>query len=191
MLAGWLAAFCVVFVSIQTVLQAASGIKAEGGEVVEAYYGGPMLAYDSIIDGSFPRETGYYSADMFYYILQKVKLINSDSYPPLIRPYVYNTNIYTFLDAFTLDGGIFGAILGSVLVGVAGGWIFKKASRRPSPMMLTVSSMMACSMVDAVANNDFIRINFLMTCVLSGAVSWFVVRRRIDRAAVFTSSAHA
>jgi oligosaccharide repeat unit polymerase len=182
MLAGWLAVFCVVFVSIQTVLQAASGIKAEGAEVVESYYGASMQAYDSIIDGSFTRETGYYSADMFYYVLQKVNLIDSDSYPSLIKPYTYGTNIYTFLDVFTLDGGIFGAILGAALVGAAGGWLFKKSSMCPSPMMLAWNALFFYYVAIAVANNEFIRINTIMTMVLASIVSHFVVQRPGRRA---------
>jgi oligosaccharide repeat unit polymerase len=169
-----------VFVSIQTVLQAASGIKAEGAEVVESYYGASMQAYDSIIDGSFPRETGYYSADMFYYVLQKVKLIDSDSYPSLIRPYAYGTNIYTFLDVFTLDGGIFGAILGAALVGAAGGWLFKKSSMCPSPMMLAWNACFCYYMAIAIANNEFSRINTVMTMVLASIVSHFVVWRGVE-----------
>ena len=185
MLAGWLAAFGVAFVLIEGVLLTASGIKAEGAGVVEAYYGGSMQAYDSIIDGSFPREPGYYSADMFYYVLQKATLIKSDSYPSLIKPYVYNTNIYTFLDVFTLDGGIFGALLGAALVGAAGGWLFKKASRRPSPMMLAWNACFCYYVAIAVANNEFIRINTIMTMVLASIVSYLVFQRRGRRSTAF------
>jgi hypothetical protein len=144
-----------------------------------------MQAYDTIIDGSFPREPGYYSADMFYYTLQKLKIIDSESYPSLVKPYVYNTNIYTFLDVFTLDGGILGAILGATLVGAAGGWLFNKAAKRPSPMILAWNALFAYCVAIAVANNEFIRINFVMTLVLASIVSHFVVQRRVGRASAF------
>jgi oligosaccharide repeat unit polymerase len=183
MLAGWLGAFCVVFVSIQAVLHTMEGSNAEGVGLVEAYYGASMQAYDTIVDRSFPREPGYYSADMIYYTLQKLQIIDIDSYPSLIKPYVYNTNIYTFLDVFTLDAGIFGAILGAALVGAAGGWLFTRASRRPSPMMLAWNALFAYCVAIAVANNEFIRINFVMTMVLASVVSHFVVQGRVGHLA--------
>jgi oligosaccharide repeat unit polymerase len=181
MLAGWLAAFCVVFVSIQATLYTIQGSDAKGVGLVEAYYGASMQAYDTIVDRSFPKEPGYYSADMIYYTLQKLQIIDSDSYPSLIKPYVYNTNIYTFLDVFTLDGGIFGAILGAALVGAAGGWLFTKASRRPSLMILAWNAQFAYCVAIAIANNEFIRINFVMTMVLASIFSHFVVQRRVGR----------
>jgi oligosaccharide repeat unit polymerase len=186
MLAGWLAVFCVVFVSIQAVLYTLQGSNSEGVGLIEAYYGASMQAYDTIIEGSFPREHGYYyTANMFYYTLSKLGIISSESYPSLIGPYVYNTNIYTFLDVFTLDGGVFGAILGAALVGAAAGWVFKKASRCPSPMLLAWNAVFASYVAEAVANNEFIRINFVMTLVLASVVSHFVVQRRVGRPALF------
>ncbi len=179
-LAGGLAAFCVVFIAIQIALQHLQAHQAEGTELVEAYYGGSMRAYESIIDGSYPREPGLYSADMLNYTLHKVGLI--DSYPSLVRSYGnYNTNIYTFLDAFTLDGGIFGAIFGAALIGAAGGWLFKKASRRHTPLMVACNALFAYSVAIAVANNEFIRINFLMTIILAAVVSRLVVKGRVSR----------
>jgi len=183
-LLGGFAAFCAVFLMIQTALASGQTRKSEGVQLVEAYFGGSMQAYESILDGTFPREPGYYSADMFNYALRKVNLM--DSYPSIVRPYGnYNTNIYTFLDAFTLDGGIFGAILGATLVGVAGGWLLTKASRYQNPMMVTAYSMFALAMADAIANNDFIRINFVLTIILCAIVNRYVVRRRGSRSVVF------
>jgi hypothetical protein len=190
MLAGWLAAFCLVFVTIQAALQSNQPRIVETVQLVEGYYGGSMQAYESIIDGSFPRTPGYYSADMFYYILQKVKLIDSNSYPSSARPYGDNmTNIYTFLDVYTLDGGIFGAILGAALVGAAGGWLFNQASRCHSPMMLAWNAFFVYGIAMAAANNEFIRINFPMTFVLASIVSHFVVQQRVSRPTRFLSTA--
>ena len=190
MLAGWLAAFCLVFVTIQAALQSNQPRIVETVQLVEGYYGGSMQAYESIIDGSFPRTPGYYGADMFYYILQKVKLIDSNSYPSSARPYGDNmTNIYTFLDVYTLDGGIFGAILGAALVGAAGGWLFNQASRCHSPMMLAWNAFFVYGIAMAAANNEFIRINFPMTFVLASIVSHFVVQQRVSRPTRFLSTA--
>ncbi len=179
-LAVGLLSFSAGFVAIQLALTSHNTHTAEGVQLVEGYYGGSMRAFESIVDGTFPREAGYYSADMFNYALYKLKLI--DSYPSLIRPYGnYATNIYTFLDAYALDGGLFGALFGATLTGVAGGWLFTRASRHQSPLIAAAYSLFAYCIAMAVANNEFIRINPLLTTVLAGVVGRIVVRGRASR----------
>jgi oligosaccharide repeat unit polymerase len=189
LLAGVIVAFSTVFLTIQSNLQGNTHATTVV-ELVEQYYGGSMRAFESVIDGTFPRQDGYYSADMFYYTLQKVELIDSNSYPSSARPYGDNkTNIYTFLDVYTLDAGVFGAILGAALVGAAGGWLFNKASRCHSPMMLAWNAFFIYGIAMAVANNEFIRINLPMTFVLASIVSHCVVQRRVGRPTTFLSTA--
>jgi oligosaccharide repeat unit polymerase len=179
-LVGGVVAFSAVALTIQAVLMSREAHPAEGVQLIEGYYGGSMRAFESIVDGTFPRDSGYYSADMFNYVLNKVNLI--DSYPSLVRPYGDNgTNIYTFLDAYTLDGGLFGALLGAALTGVAGGWLFTRASRRHSPVMVVSYAVFAYCIVLTFANNEFIRISPVLTIGLAGSVNRFVFRGRTSR----------
>ena len=179
-LAGAIAAFSAVFLAIQVVLQSRSAHTAEGAQLIEGYYGGSMRAFQSIVDGTFPREQGYYSADMVNYVLNKMNMI--DAYPSLVRPYGDNdTNVYTFLDAYALDGGLMGALLGAALTGMAGGWLFTRASRRHSPAMVASYALFAYCVAMTVVNNEFIRIAPVMTIGLAGAVNRLVVRGRAKR----------
>ena len=175
-LVGGIVVFGVVFLTIQTILMRGQTRTVESVQLIEPYYGGSMRAFASILDGTFPREAGYYSADGLYYALHKVKMI--DSYPSLIRPYESGTNIYTFLDAYALDGGVFGALLGAALTGAAGGWLFIRASRRHSPLMLTSYAMFAYCIAIAVSDNEFIRIAPVLTVGLAGIVNRLVVQTR-------------
>ena len=179
-LVGGVVAFSAVALTIQAILMSLAAHPAEGVQLIEGYYGGSMRAFESIVDGTFSREAGYYSADMFNYVLNKVNMI--DSYPSLVRPYGDNgTNIYTFLDAYTLDGGLFGALLGAALTGVAGGWLFTRASRRHSPVMAVSYAVFAYCIVLTFANNEFIRISPVLTIGLAGSVNRFVSRGRASR----------
>ena len=171
-------AFSGVFYLVQVVLQTRN-LNAESDDgvgLIEGYYGGSMLAFETILDGTFPREDGLYTADMVNYTLKKLDLVND--YPALVRPYAPNgTNIYTFLDAYALDGGIAGALAGAALTGLAAGWLFSWASRRQSPLLLICYGLFADCLAIAVANNEFIRIAPVMTIVLACMVELIVVRR--------------
>jgi oligosaccharide repeat unit polymerase len=176
LMAGGVVAFSAVFLTIQVTLLSRQLHTVEGVQVIEGYYGGSMRAFESIVNGTFPRESGYYSADMFYYVLNKLGVI--ESYPSLIRPYAGNgTNIYTFLDAYMLDAGFFGVLLGAVLTGAAGGWLFTQASRRHSLIMVTSYGVFVYCVAMAVANNEFIRIGPVLTIILAGSANRLVVRR--------------
>jgi len=180
LLVSGLVAFGALFITIQAALQSNQAQTAGNIQLVEAYYGGPMRAFDSIVDGTFSKEPGYYSAEMFNYTLKKINII--DSYPSLIKPYTNGTNMYTFLDVYALDGGIFAALLGAALTGVAGAWLFTNASRHRSPLMLTSYALFAYCLTMAIANNEFIRIGPVLTIGLAGIVDRLVVSRRAVRA---------
>lgn len=183
-------AFGAVFLTIQTALLSRQTHTAEGAQLIEGYYGGSMRAFQSIVDGTFPKEPGWYSADMFNYALNKLNMI--DTYPSLVRPYGGNgTNIYTFLDAYMLDGGLLGVVLGAGLTGVAGGWLFTRAFRRHSPMMVASYALFAYCIAMAVANNEFIRISPMLTIGLAAGVNRFVVRGSGSRLVAITPAARA
>jgi len=79
-------------------------------ESMGAYIGGPIKAYEVLLHGDFPHESnGFYSFEAINYILFKLSVI--EGYPSLVRPFIFipnPTNLFTYLDAFTLDFGILG-----------------------------------------------------------------------------------
>jgi oligosaccharide repeat unit polymerase len=150
----------------------------ENVQLFEPYFGGSMHGFETIMDGSFPRSPGLYSADMFYYTLNKLGLIDLDSFPSIVRPYGdNNSNVYTFLDAFTLDAGAFGALIGSMVIGLLGAILFNKASRNPSIVLVTAYSSFCYYISMSILNNEFTRINVVVTLALAAIVSQFVCER--------------
>jgi oligosaccharide repeat unit polymerase len=167
-----------VFLLSQPMIDSGEGHVLQNVQAVEPYFGGPMRAFETILDGTFPRSPGLYSADMAYYILNKFKLVSSDSYPSIVRPYGDNhTNVYTYLDAFTLDAGVTGAFMGSFLIGLLGGVIFNKASRSNDLVFITAYSSLCYFIAMSILNNEFIRINVEVTLVLAAVVG-LIVRPR-------------
>jgi oligosaccharide repeat unit polymerase len=154
----------------------------ENVQLFEPYFGGSMHEFETIMDGSFPRSPGLYSADMVYYTLNKLELIDPDSFPSIIRPYSdNNSNVYTFLDAFTLDAGPIGALIGSMAIGLLGGILFNKASMNPSIVLVTAYSSFCYYISMSILNNEFIRINVVVTLALAAIVSQFVCKRSPSR----------
>jgi oligosaccharide repeat unit polymerase len=144
----------------------------ENVQLFEPYFGGSMHGFQTIIDGSFPRSPGFYSADMVYYALNKLNLIDPDSFPSIVRPYGdSNTNVYTFLDAFTLDAGPIGALIGSMVIGLLGGILFNKATRNPSIVLVTAYSSFCYYISMSILNNEFTRINIVVTLALAAVAS--------------------
>lgn len=171
-------AMAAVFLASETAIESGEGHALQTVQVLEPYFGGSMHAFESIVDGTFPRSPGMYSADMVYYLLNKVNLVSPDSYPSLVRPYGDNrTNVYTYLDAFTLDGGVIGALVGSFLIGLSGGVIFNMASRNNSLIWITAHCSFCYYIGMSILNNEFIRISVVVTLVLAAVTSLFVRRR--------------
>jgi hypothetical protein len=172
------AVIALVFLVSQPVIDSPQGRVLQTVQVFEPYFGGSMHAFETIVEGTFPRSPGVYSADMVYYVLNKFDLVSPDSYPSIVRPYGDNhTNVYTFLDAFTLDGGIIGAFMGSFIIGLLGGVLFNKASRRNSLILITAYSSLCYYIGMSILNNEFIRINVVVTVVLAAVTGLLVCRR--------------
>jgi oligosaccharide repeat unit polymerase len=171
----------LVFLLSQTVIDSGEGRIVQKVQLLEPYFGGSMHAFETILDGAFPRSPGLYSADMVYYALNKLDFVSADSFPSIIRPYSDNgTNVYTFLDSFALDGGIAGALVGAFAVGLLGGIVFNKASASRSIVFVTVYSSYCYYIAMSILNNEFIRINVAVTVILVSVVV-FIVRRRSPR----------
>jgi len=141
------------------------------------YIGASPKAYEMLLKGNFPRESGFYSLECINYLLNKTGILAN--YPGWERPEVFTpviTNVYTFLDAFTLDWGIFGAIAGACLIGAAIAWIYNRLVRQPNYFNLVAYSYLVYSCIMSIANNEFIRaslpINFMLAILLTHLVGY-------------------
>ncbi len=127
------------------------------------YIGGPMLAYQTILDGTFLREEGVYVLDGINFVLFKLGAISS--YPSLIRPVapaLVETNVYTFLDAFTLDFGVLGAVFGSFLMAnlFSRFQVWGESSGQPAVMVIYGIFMHWTAM--SGLNNEVVRVTIFL-----------------------------
>jgi oligosaccharide repeat unit polymerase len=147
-------------------------------ELVAPYFGGPVKAYETILLKSQPfSDQGFYSFDMINYILKKLGIISE--YPDLVKEYVYlpfPTNMYTFLDTYTLDFGILGAFAGTFLTGFAIAGV-QKYALKGSYLAITVYALLMYYLVMTPCNNEFIRFNFVMYLVLAWLLNIAVTKR--------------
>jgi len=172
----------LVFLLSQPLIDSGEGRPVQTAPLLEPYFGGSMHAYETIVDGAFPRSPGLYSADMVYYVLDKLDLVSSESFPSIVRPYADNSgNVYTFLDSFTLDGGIIGALIGAFCIGLLGGVLFNKVSTNPSIVFVTAYSSFCYYISMSILNNEFIRINVVITVILAAIVALIVRHRSSHR----------
>jgi oligosaccharide repeat unit polymerase len=187
-------ALLVTFVLSQIVIDRQSNTTASLDQSLAAYFGMSPLGYEEILSGRYQQETGIYSLDWLYFPLSKLGLV--DSYPGLTRPYVYYpvvTNVYTYLDAFTLDGGVLGAISGACLAGFGCSCIYKSNRRQSTLYTLSFYSYLCYCCLMTPINNEFIRAN---TWIIMG-VAWLATRfirkhsmRRVRRRIQATGAFH-
>jgi len=155
-------------------------------ESVFGYLGGSPLAYQSLLHGDVPRDPGIYSLDAVNYVLFKLSLISN--YIGVVRPYTdlpMTTNIYTFLDAYTMDAGIVGALAGSFLTAALLALVFSRLRSRPSYASLTLYAYLAYCCVMTPANNEFIRTGVFINAGLAWVIGRMVrVRPKTARRVV-------
>ncbi len=166
-------ALLVAFVAAQVAINRQSSTHASLQQSLSAYFGMSPLAYEDILQGGYPREPGFYSLDSVYFFLTKVGV--PVSYPGLSRPQIWFpqvTNVYTYLDVFTLDAGITGAILGACLVGIGCSWVYRENQRRTSLWTLSMYAYVSYCCLMTPINNEFIRANTVITLLLS----WLATR---------------
>ncbi len=172
-----------LFVAMQQII-AGSARSTNLNEQLAAYFGGSAKAYETILLGQYPREAGFYSLDMINFPLNRLGII--ESYPGLTRPFVYtpvSTNIYTYLDAFTLDWGVIGALLGSFFLGLIIAWLYNRVYKAPtySNVVIYGYAVYACAM--SPINNEFIRFGMLLVILISWGLGKFIEaspsRRRV------------
>ena len=173
-------AFTSLFFWMQTFV-VDEGLVMQGTHtVLDGYFGGTMRAYESILRGEYPPSDGWYSLDMVNYVLKKLGFIFA--YPELVRDYGTNpTNLYTFLDAYTLDFGIPGAVIGAFVTGAFAAFTYRRmrCSRRVSALTIYVTVTFFCVM--SIANNEFIRNTLLMMTVFVVPLDFALAGRSADR----------
>ena len=171
------AALLLVFaIGMQTVLQDRAQ-RGDTSESVQIYAFGSAKAYETILSGRYDaRQDTYYSFEAPGYVLWKFGLVSS--YPEPIRRYTfigpYATNTYTFLDAYTLDFGVAGMLLGVGLLGLMCAlveyWVFS----RPSFPAIVAYSYVITAMVMSVWNHELGRIGFPLAVGIAFAISGLV-----------------
>ena len=183
-LGGVLASFLALFVFMQGVLHGLDRNYSGGSTVVQQvgqYIFAPARAWEMVLDGNYPVEvSGYYTLEGAYYFLGKVGLIAPSRYPQWLREFVgvpYQTNVYTFLDAFTFDFGIPGAIVGSFILGVFCAASHRWAWRHPSFLSLVLLSLMVFCCLIAPLANLFIKIFIPIHLIVPVAVQILIARR--------------
>ena len=169
-----------VFARTQTTLigrQPWSPVTA--GQSLVAYIGSSPLAYETLLQGFYPRVPGVlYSLEPLNYMLYKLSLISA--YPGLSRPEAdvpIATNVYTFLDTFTLDWGVPGALVGSFLLGLVVAWSYNRLCKRSDYAALTIYCYFSYCCVIAIANNEFIRMAVVINILLATWINWAIARR--------------
>lgn len=133
-------------------------------------FGGPLVFQD-ILDGSYLDNEDYdiklYSFDFLNYILEKIGII--DSYPSYVREWssTRTTNTYTYLDAFTLDFGVVGAVVGSFFTGLLSDFSYKLIKKNNYNLFNIIFYGNICFFnIFVFANNEFVRFSLLLLVVI-------------------------
>ncbi|RCR68359.1 oligosaccharide repeat unit polymerase [Larkinella punicea] len=140
-----------------------TGIDEELLNTVKLYLFGGVKAYETILNGDYPDKSFYdinlYSIDFISYIFKKIGLI--ERYPPLIREYTYipHTNVYTYLDAATLDLGVAGVFFSAISFGAIAAYIHNKANATKDIVYVSYYCFINYAIAISFMNNELIRIN--------------------------------
>ena len=150
---------------------------------VYVYIFGGIRAYQDILEGQYidHQEKYYdahaYSLDFLHYFLKRLGFI--EEYPRLIREYMRGadipTNVYTYLDCFTLDLGIAGALIGSFLLGIITTYIAVQAQFKRTITMTTMYCFCCFGLAIIFMNNEFIR-NTVFLMLIPLAFVEFIAR---------------
>ncbi|MBC8153807.1 MAG: oligosaccharide repeat unit polymerase [Bacteroidetes bacterium] len=131
--------------------------------VVALYGFGGIKAYEELLAGRYPRspfdDSPFYSLDFLNYAAKKVGLITH--YPSLIRSYASQpaTNVYTYLDAFTLDFGVAGALLCPILLGTLAAKTHQRAYTTLHPGAIVIYAYVCYAIAMSFMNMELIRIS--------------------------------
>jgi len=166
---------CLLFLPIVLVTLSFGYANETLYQIIKTYVWGGAKAYESILNGQYTgyrlHENNTYSLDFLNYTAHKLGFISS--YPSLVREYANGpiyTNVYTYLDAFTLDFGIFGALLCAFLLGWLAAFLHRKAYQSQSITIVTYYAFVNYAIAISFMNHELIRINAFL---LAGEV-WLI-----------------
>lgn len=178
---GIACAIFLVFVIMQSAIQG-QNTSQNSMEILAPYFGGSFKAYGFILHNEFPRESGYYSLDAIYFIFYKLGILGD--YPGIIRPYVYTpiyTNLYSFLDCFTLDLGVFGAFIGTLLLGAISAIFYNRINLKVNPARLSAYCYVAYACFMTPSNNEFVRFGFVWNIGMAHVIGLYVMKNKNKR----------
>ena len=136
---------------------------------INLYLYGGIAAYQNLLNGKYFTydvfDSSFYSFDFINYILKTFRIVKS--YPDLVREYDLDisTNVYTYLDCFTLDFGVIGAFLGSYILGYISKIIYLRYYRNQSIFDLILYSTICYFASFIFMNNEYIRFGFVLLIV--------------------------
>mgnify|MGYP001023251797 CR=1 FL=1 len=174
-----------VYIFVQIILNEYNNASNNVFEDIKLYIFGGFKSYELIINDlyvdSYENNSSMYSLDFLNYILSKLSII--DKYPSYVRNYnlSLNTNVYTFLDAFTLDFGIIGAIITAFLYGFIPKKIYKIYILKNTLFSTTIYSLLCYYSFMIFMNNELIRINFLLYFIEMLLIENFIRNGRIKK----------
>lgn len=144
----------------------------------------PVLAYQALLQGHYQQPNPHgalYTLQPLYYFLGKLGFLASDEYPIGFREYVYYpyvSNVFTFLDGFTLDFGVWGALAGPLVFGLIVSTASRKVRLRPTYASITIAGLCAyCCVVVVLANVLFTHV-FVLWCATASAIGWIITPSR-------------
>ena len=148
---------------------------------IKMYLFGGINNYQILLQGNYPDHkvysSPYYSLDFMNYIMQRLGFIKT--YPDYVREWnlITESNVYTYLDAFTLDFGLVGAFSGSLIIGLIGKGIYAAFEKNKSLISITLYSLVCYYLVMSFANNEFIRFSFVLI-VIKILIVDFICRKK-------------
>lgn len=176
-------AFAGLFIAMQMVLaSSARESPVPAGQALMEYVGGPLSAYQDLLrHGEWTPSARVYSLDALDFVAFKLGL--KATYGGTVRPYTdvgVPTNIYTYLDAFTLDAGVFGAFAGSLVLGVGVGWLSYLVRKRGSYWSVVMYSYSAYNCLMVGVNNQFIQFSFFLWAGIALVLGFLISERSVS-----------
>jgi oligosaccharide repeat unit polymerase len=157
--------------------------KISAADQIATYFFSSPLAFQELLrDNYHPSNPNgaLYTLQPAYYVMAKLGLIEASEYPIGYRPFVnvpFPTNVFTFLDGFTLDFGIAGPLLGALFLGFAIARVYSIVVLQPRFFTVVVYGIMVqCCLLFNLANLVFSSF-FLVHVTAAWIVSWLVSAR--------------
>jgi oligosaccharide repeat unit polymerase len=153
-----------LFIGMQSVLARVDfNSKTLLTDELATYAVGSAASFQELLNGNYHQANPHgalYVGEGIYYVLGKLSLLKAEEYPIGYRMFVFvphPSNVYTFLDAFALDFGTVGIILGPFVMGVGMAWVYNRVRVRTTYALVLLYGL--CVYSCAVANLA----NFLFT----------------------------